>query len=204
MQERSQQSHSLKVGSLLIWTGAAFAAAVLILLTALLVWIATHRQAPSEKRVVDLRVTSRQQPHYLLFCCRLSDNPTGFPGHCFVIWTSTPVMPELVSSDSAGFFPARRKDQLKSIYQAVPSLIVAEPAARSIRCLDCTLAAIVDPERAKQTQRLRKVWQRRSFRLGTSDCVTFCHNIATVIGLATPSPRYRFPQDYVRELKWMN
>jgi hypothetical protein len=163
-------------------------------------WCLIYAMPPTPSKTVDLRASAAVKPYYLLFCSSLADNTfAGYPGHCYVVWSlKHPVnFPE---TESAGFVPHYVKDQIPSLYKEVPGLLVRDAWKGNLKTFT-SLTAIVDSEVYEKTRRVRESWRGDVFRVGVRDCVKFSDGIAKAAGLRTPSSDYRYPQDFIKDLK---
>lgn len=185
-----------------------FAAALLfvLLLVVLLIsiylawWNISH--ASTSARV--FKRNGSQSKYFLSFCSRMSNNPIGFPGHGFVIWSNSIPTDNLAQYKTAGFFPYYQSDQPTAIFTEVRGVLVKEPVSKQLTSLDMGLCVQVDQRTFSESLRVRNSWVDRRFKVGTSDCVSFLNEIAKTAKLNTPDCNYVFPQDYVRALKVRN
>jgi len=187
---------------LLILLAQVSLAAFLVLLFYLAAWAIWYRVPSTPWRTVDLRCAKTQRPYYLLFCASLADNPHGFPGHCYVVW-STVTSPNLEQADAVSFMPKHYLDQVRALWDSVPGMLEPHSARGNIRNLDM-LMAVVSEDQYKRSLLTRSRWQPYPFKVGTRDCVNFARTIAASVGLHTVTPGRTFPQDYIRKLKAIN
>lgn len=176
---------------------------VLIALTAyLLVWGMLYRLPRTPPVVVDMREDRTTQPRYVAFCAALAANEHGFPGHAYVVWSdSLPI--DLNTAESLGFGPRHEEDQISSLWQQVPGAVVAQASAGNQRNLNAIIA-IVDEQTFEFSRLKSRSWKSDKFKVGTNDCVAYVQSIASVIGLKTPDTHYKYPQDFVEQLKSLN
>lgn len=156
------------LGSVGIWRILAahrsrilYAAAIVLLIAAgagayFLWWRTVHYVKEAKTVVVDLRrkgtgsfnenATDPAPPtHYIAFCSRFSENPVGFPGHGFVLWSQQwPPAPELHLCETAGYYPRKALDQIVALVTPVPAVFVKEPRCPDPECVEYTLVAAVD------------------------------------------------------------
>lgn len=175
---------------------------VCVITTYAVVWSFWYSRPATPAKQIDLRVNKQERPYYLMFCASLADNPLGFPGHCYVVWTARPDQ-NLLTADSAAFMPAKYLDQVPSLWTHVRGIVYSKAAVGNMKNLD-RLIIIVDSGRFQRAHNLALAWSPEQFQAGVRDCVSFTDYIARGIGLKTPACSYTYPQDYVRELKSMN
>ena len=60
----------------------------IVILLFMAVWGVLYRLPHSAPGLVDLR-SGKGNPRYVLLCCGLANNAHGFPGHCYVAWSSS-------------------------------------------------------------------------------------------------------------------
>lgn len=165
-------------------------------------WAVWYRIPAGPHKSIDLRAQKTEEPRYISFCASLAENPHGYPGHCYVVWTEGPPK-DLLSAESASFMPAQFWDQLPALWTFVPGFIQPHSARGNLRNLDM-LTVTVSKTMYEKSRVERARWDSKSFRVGHRDCVSFANNLALSIGLRTPAASYRYPQDYLRELKQLN
>jgi hypothetical protein len=167
-------------------------------------WTIIYRTPPSPPVVADKRSSSASPPHYVMFCSSLADNTfAGYPGHCYVVWSKTFPVTDFRQTESAGFVPAHVKDQIPSMFTFVPGELVRNAWVGNLQNFT-SITAVVDSETYEETRKEREAWNADLFRVGVRDCVTFSNGIARVAGLRLPNPNYRYPQDYIKDLKAIN
>jgi hypothetical protein len=165
-------------------------------------WMLWYRMPAGAPEIVDLRIHSTEQPHFVILCAALADKWHGFPGHCYVSWSDQlPI--NVLQADSVGYVPARVSDAVPSLWREVDGLMVDHADVGNRRNLDM-LITVVDLDAYKRTHKLAHTWNRSRFQTGVCDCVCFVNDIATDLGLNVPPRKYRFPQDYIREIKALN
>ena len=176
---------------------------VLIMLVAyLLLWGMVYRLPRTPPVVVDLRDDKTTQPHYVAFCAALAANEHGFPGHAYAVWSdSLPI--DLNTAESLGFGPLYQVDQIPSLWQHVPGAVVTQASSGNRRNLNAIIA-IVDEQTFEFSRLKSRNWRSDKFKVGTNDCVAYVESIASVIGLKTPDTHYKYPQDFVEQLKSLN
>ncbi|MBX9693290.1 MAG: hypothetical protein K2Z81_12955, partial [Cyanobacteria bacterium] len=135
-------------------------------------------------------------------CCGLANNAHGFPGHCYVAWSSSQLS-DLDHIEAKGYVPRYAMDQITSLFRDVPGLVLANASQGNLRNFDAVVA-IVDQSTFDKTRELGLVWSQDRFRVGERDCVAYTDAVARCIGLRTPDRHYRYPQNYIAELKKMN
>ena len=162
-------------------------------------WAVNYRLPPcSECALVDLRKDPHSSVNCVSFCAGLADNPHGFPGHAFVVWSASPNWRRR-DSDAIGFVP---KEPFASLVRDVPGTMVRPHVESTIN--PDSLTVIVDDEDFDHSRRLARQWNSASFRTGRRDCVAFTESIAKSLGLSVPERLVEFPQDYIRKLKKLN
>lgn len=149
-----------------------------------------------------MRRNSSDSGHYISLCSALANNPHGFPGHCFIT-VGTANDYNYYSSSSCGFGPARGEDQIPSLWSSVKGLKCHDIVAGNTRNLD-RLTLILDSQQYQRYLTATQEWHDGWFKVGSRDCVAFTDSIARALGLHTPTREYKFPQDYIRELKLLN
>lgn len=176
---------------------------VLISLTAyLLVWGMYYRLPATPALVVDMRNDRSVSPHYVAICAALAANEHGFPGHAYVAWSdSLPI--DLATADTLGFGPLHGEDQIPSLWQQVPGAVVEQASSGNQRNLNAVVA-IVDQKTFEFTKQKSRSWKSDKFKVGSNDCVAYVQSLAAIIGLKTPDARYKYPQDFVEQLKKLN
>lgn len=184
-------------------TTAAGLLAILVSLTAyLLAWGVLYRRPAQPAVVVDMRNDRTTQPHYIAICAALAANEHGFPGHAYVVWSnSLPI--DLNTAESLGFGPRHAKDQIPSLWQQVPGAVVDRAAIANQRNLNA-LVAIVDKQTFEFSKQKGRNFKSEKFKVGSNDCVVYVQTLASVIGLKTPDTRYKYPQDFVEQLRRLN
>jgi len=175
---------------------------VLLLASYLTFWALSYRQPTGSPLIIDRRASLSDKPYYISSCAALADNPVGFPGHCYVVWTSD-LHEDFNSAQSAGYVPSHRFDQLPSLWTHVPGMVAKNCVRGNLRNL-YVLTVIVDRADYEKTQLTCDSWKTDQFQAGVRDCVAFANAIASELDLATPATAYKYPQDYLRELKNLN
>jgi hypothetical protein len=183
-----------------------------VLFSYALFWAGWYRIPAEPPQFVDLRehtnvATSLIRPvdrpgHYVVFCASLAENVHGFPGHCYVCWTRDPNI-DLLKCDSLAYMPARFEDQIPSLVSKVDGVVIPHAARGNMRNLS-KLVVAVDPATFAQSKLVAKQWDPKDFQVGVKDCVAFTNSVANAVGLRTPKRAFKFPQDYLRELRTIN
>ncbi len=172
-----------------------------LLILYMVAWAALYRLPHSAPGIVDLHGDSIST-HYVVLCSGLASNSHGYPGHCYIAWSdSIPI--KLDKVQTCGYVPKYAHDQIPSLFCDVPGIMVDNASRGNLRNLDAVVA-IVDQDKFEKTKTLSLKWKQRRFRVGQSDCVAFTDEIATCLGLKTPDRRYKYPQNYIAELKKLN
>jgi len=172
------------------------------LLLYLLVWGFAFRIPHSAPSFIDLRTSKSEQPYYVAICAGLASNTHGFPGHNYVIWSdSLPI--NLAENQSRGFVPSIPTDQIPALWKRVPGALVTNASDGNLRNFDSVVVA-VDQSTFERSLRQSRTWRADEFKVGSKDCVAYAHSIASAVGLNAPAPQYRYPQDFIRELKNLN
>jgi hypothetical protein len=152
--------------------------------------------------VVDLRRRPSQSACYITFCAGLADNPLGFPGHAYVVWSNKSNADPL-KTESVGYITQSYNDQFISPVMSVPGMLHYDAALYNQGNLE-TLTAIVDGETYKKTLAAREKWNTSEFKALQHDCLSFTTYIAKSAGLSIPEHRCFYPQDQLRQLKALN
>ena len=166
-------------------------------------WAVKYRMPPSQAKLIDLRKSPADQVRYLTFCAGLADNPVGFPGHAYVVWSPTSQV-DVMNDFSLSFIPTYFRDQVPSLVSYVPGVVLKNLKGNN-RNLD-QLSVMVSESDYEETKKLGILFgsSGASFKTGERDCVAFVDLLARKIGMKTPGHNGLFPQDYVRILKEMN
>lgn len=188
---------------------AAFLFALLVLspvvacLVYLAVWAAVYRIPAQPALTIDRRASPDETPHYLSICSSLADlTSVGYPGHCYVVFSHKyPLV--LAESQSFSFVPRYIHDQIVSLFDEVPGVVVQDAWRGNLRNFDCLTVVVCDRDFGRALAAARS-WSPQPFRVGVRDCVSFCHHVAGAAGISRPDPAYKYPQDWVRELKALN
>jgi hypothetical protein len=174
----------------------------LLLASYVVLWALLYRLPPTPPIVTDRRVSQSERPYFVTFCAGLASNTIGFPGHAYVVWT--PELPtDLSSGESAGYVPCRYLDQMPSLWTHVTGQISNHCTSGNMRNLSF-LTVIVNRADYEKTRLTCNTWKTDKFQAGVRDCVAFSNEIASELGLKTPHTIYKYPQDYLRELKQLN
>lgn len=174
----------------------------LVLLAYLFAWGVLYRLPHSQALIVDTRIDKLEQPHYVAICAALAANKHGFPGHAYVAWSdSLPI--DLAKTESLGFVPQHATDQIPSLWRQVPGAVVESAADNNQRNLNAVIA-IVDRKTFERSRERGRMWRSDKFKVGSRDCVAFTDSLAATIGLKTPDTSFKYPQDYVEQLKNLN
>ncbi|MDZ4837127.1 MAG: hypothetical protein SGJ27_25360 [Candidatus Melainabacteria bacterium] len=168
----------------------------------LLIWGVVYRFPHSSPLIVDARNDKTERPHYVAICAALAANRHGFPGHAYVAWSDSLPL-DLEHVESLGFVPMSASDQIPSLWRVVPGALVDKAADGNKRNLNAVIV-VVDSKTFELSKAKCKNWKSDQFKVGSSDCVAFARSVATSLGLETPESRYRYPQDYVAQLKILN
>ena len=185
-----------------------------VLFSYALFWAGWYRIPAGPVQFVDLRkhalTTAADGPirsldqcdHYVVFCASLADNVHGFPGHCYVCWTRD-LSVDLLKCDSLAYMPAKFEDQIPSLVSKVDGVVISQAARGNMRNLS-KLVVAVDSKTYERSKLVAKQWSPENFQVGVKDCVAFTNNVASAVGLRTPNCSFRFPQDYLRDLRDLN
>lgn len=180
----------------------ALPALVGLLAIYLMAWAIWYRIPCEPPKTLDIRIDRQHSARFVSLCSALANNPHGFPGHCFIT-VGTAADFNAYPDQSGGFGPALVRDQIPSLWCAVPGLKCRNVVGGNTRNLD-RLTLIMDEHQFLSLKNEQDNWQDGSFKVGERDCVAFVHKIAQQAHLRTPHAKYRFPQDYIRELKRLN
>lgn len=162
------------------------------------IWSLIYHSPPSPPEAIDLRNSPAECAYSLKFCAGPADNPSGFPGHAYVVFTS----PLSKEQSSFGFMPRKYFDQVVSLFADVPGMVVDNQEANQNNLE--LLSVIVDAKTYTKTLKLAKQWDSTKFRAGKRDCVSLVHYLASELGLRSTREFILFPQDYLRSLKKLN
>lgn len=194
-------------GLAIVWLVRISLFVLAVLLIYAIFWAVWYRRPPEPPKVVDLRGGETGQYHQIDFLASLAENPHGFPGHCYVVWSDKPIVSvncmNGMETESGGFLPRYFGDQIPSLWMTVPGYLTKDAIRGNTRNLD-RLTVLVSKSDFLATKRLTERWNASEFKVGERDCVTFVNHLARSISLRTPDPAYKFPQDYIRELKRLN
>lgn len=173
-----------------------------LLIAYLLCWAVVYRLPHSPPAFVDIRSSIHERPYYVAICAGLASNIHGFPGHGYVVWSESPSL-TFSECDSRGFVPAKCSDQIPSLFHSVPGLLVSNASDGNMRNLDAVVA-IVDKQTFLRSKQTSRSWNSDSFKVGSSDCVAYANSIAESVGLRLPDTSFKYPQDYIAQLKKLN
>ncbi len=177
---------------------------IALLIIYLVAWGVFYRIPCTPSQTVDVRNSPGDTPYYVNICAGLASNPHGFPGHAYLGWTEKSPSENIESIETAGYCPKYAKDQIPSVFQFVPGVLVkCTGTAGNARNLD-RLVIICSHDDYEQTKALCKNWNTANFQCGKRDCVSMVDTVASALKLRTPKHSNRYPQDYVRELKQLN
>lgn len=172
-------------------------------------WSVKYRVPCSPTKVLDHRNSPTDKPYCISFCASLANNPTGFPGHAYVVFSDSPnVDPE--HDESYGQMPRLYKDQVKAIFKSVNGSVLKNIRGNTEN-LD-RLTVMVSESDYRTVKSVVDMWSglggANNFKVGQNDCVTFTNFVAVFLGLNTPFTNGArgalYPQDYLRELKALN
>ncbi|MBX3073782.1 hypothetical protein KF728_04210 [Candidatus Obscuribacterales bacterium] len=173
-----------------------------LLIAYLLCWAVVYRLPHSPPALVDIRSSIHERPYYVAICASLASNIHGFPGHGYVVWgESLPL--KFSDCDSRGFVPAKFTDQIPSLFHSVPGLLVQNASDGNLRNLDAVVV-IVDRKTFLKSKQISGLWNSDNFKVGSSDCVAYANSIAASVGLRLPDTSFKYPQDYIGQLKQLN
>jgi hypothetical protein len=165
-------------------------------------WGVWYRMPRGAAECVDLRRSTHDAPRYVIFCAALANNPHGFPGHAYVVWTADKDC-DLKLADSMGYGPQCAEVILPSLFKPVRGVLDGKASENNHNNLD-KLIVIVDRPVFQRSRKLCNTWNQEHFQTGVRDCCAFTRMIAKDIGLKTPDQSYIFPQDYISQLKQLN
>ena len=165
-------------------------------------WSFWYRLPAMPDQTVDMRTQLNQPAGYITFCAGLADNPIGFPGHAYVVWSELPKVDPL-QAQSVGYISKLYNDQFISPFIAVPGMLHFDAARYNQRNLE-QLTAIVDQNTYQKTLQARNEWKTEEFKALDRDCLSFCTYIAKAAGLNVPAHRCLYPQDQIKQLKELN
>jgi len=175
-------------------------------------WFVWYRiPRPAGLKLIDRREPGdNSAPSYITFCASLANNPHGFPGHAYVVWSGESLPSDWTQAarsdclENAGYGPTSCGDQVRSVICNVPGVVDGHGLRNNLRNLN-TLSVMVSQAQYERTRQLRAQWDTSCFRAGDRDCVAFVDYIAKDIGLVIP-PRsiLLFPQDHLAQLKALN
>jgi hypothetical protein len=165
-------------------------------------WYVWYRLPGQPDKVTDLRSYPAQGAYYVTFCAGLADNPIGFPGHAYVVWSEKPHTDPL-KADSVGYITQSYNDQFVSPILPVPGRLHRNAALYNQRNIE-NLTAVVDQKTYRKTLDARENWNTSNFKALQHDCLSFTTYIAQSAGLNIPKQRCLYPQDQIRQLKALN
>lgn len=167
----------------------------------LISWSLIYSLPADSPLCLDLRESPKQKAYKVSLCASLADNPLGFPGHAYVLFSeSEKINPE--KDYALGYMPQKYWDQITSLFAQVPGVLLENVRGNS-RNLD-RITVLVSEKSFLELKRRARNWQSGSFQAGKHDCVSFASFVSTELGLKTPASTYIFPQDFLRELKDLN
>jgi hypothetical protein len=176
-----------------------------ILLTVYLgAWGAIYRIPCAPDQVIDLRSSKETTPYFVNICAGLASNTHGYPGHAYIGWTEKGAKESIESMETAGYCPRFSRDQIPSLVQSVPGILVRSTGSSGNARNLTRLVVICSHEDYERTRAICKDWKCSSFQVGKRDCVTLVYTVSKALKLRTPPSAYKYPQDYVRELKQLN
>lgn len=164
-------------------------------------WAIRYRMPHAPCKTIDMRRSPTDLPRSVTFCAALADNPIGFPGHAYVVWSKGRIV-RLDKDFSLGFMPRYFNDQPKSLIAEVPGIVLKNVKGNT-RNLDM-LTVIVSDFDFHRSLELAITWQYDSFRAGKRDCVAFTSYVAQSLGLKYHAPSFIYPQDFIHDLKTLN
>lgn len=173
-----------------------------LLIVYLLCWAVVYRLPHSPPALVDHRASIHERPYYVAICAGLASNIHGFPGHGYVVWSESLPM-NFSKCESRGFVPAKFGDQIPSLFRTVPGLLVSNATDGNLRNFD-SVVVIVDKTTYDQSKQISRGWKADNFKVGSSDCVAYANSIALKLGLIVPKTSFKYPQDYIAQLKRLN
>jgi hypothetical protein len=206
--ENCGSKRSTAVKPILVGLGYASLTIVGCLVAYAVSWGVWFRLPRGADEVVDLRRSEDEEdapsdaPGYVIFCAALANNPHGFPGHAYVVWSADRVG-DLKLADSMGFAPHCAEVILPSLFKPVRGVLDGKASRDNYRNLD-KLIVIVDRPAFERSRKLCDTWNQGHFQTGVRDCCAFTRLIAKDIGLKTPDQSYIFPQNYISQLKLLN
>lgn len=165
------------------------------------VWAVMYRFPVESAQTIDLRKSPADKPYCVSFCSSLADNPVGFPGHAYVVWSPSLTV-NLCSDLSLGYMPRYFNDQIPSLFVPVKGALI-ERVKGNLRNLN-RLSVIVSEKEYFTSLRLAHRWKTDDFKVGSHDCAAFSRYVASLLNLKTESSDYVYPQDYLSRLKRLN
>jgi hypothetical protein len=203
VQKQNEPVKNVKAKTSLLRAMALCLGLALTVIVGYLVWwsIWYHRAAAAPV-VIDRRPSNNAVRYCVSLCASLADNPLGFPGHCYVVWSIDPPA-DVLTAESAAFLPVKYLDQVPSLWTYVPGKVIDNAAKGNTDHLDM-LSVFVSSDVYAKTQQLRNQWRTGKFRAGVRDCVAFTNAVASETGIPTPVISNMFPQDYIKKLKSLN
>ncbi len=176
-------------------------------------WGIVYRLPRSADKVVDLRTNkaSSQGARRIFFCAGLANNPHGFPGHAYVVWSKNLAASVAVSAGEAnfkdcetlGYCPHDFWSIVPSVYTAVPGVVDDRASSGNDRNVE-RLIVLVDDAAFERSREACRRWDATNFRTGSRDCCAFIDFVATEIGLAVPRAQFSYPHDHILKLKTLN
>jgi hypothetical protein len=165
------------------------------------VWAVKYRLPAEPVTTLDLRRSPSDAAFCVSFCASLADNPLGFPGHAYVVWS--PSMKVDIGRDlSLAFMPRNYQDQIPSLFRTVKG-VVMDHTKGNFRNLS-RLTVIVSEADYLRSMQKASAWNADSFKAGNRDCAAFVQYVAAQLPLKTGSSTYLFPQEYLSRLKQIN
>lgn len=154
-------------------------------------------------RRIDARTSSDADGnnYFVVFCSRLSDNPTTKPGHAFVVWGVEDNQNRRSVQSAYGFYP-NPNDSFRALFQTVSGQIVNEannPSPSSL--LTARLIVQVNRQPFTDSQGQIATWRTSDYNLFSRNCIGFARAVAVCLGLFPPDiGTFQLPTSYLENL----
>ncbi len=157
-------------------------------------WGVAYLQPRGADKIVDLRKGKTVATQPMLFCAGLANNPHGFPGHAYVVWSK---------KDTLGICPKEFWSIVLSLSIPVEGVVDDRASTGNDRNLE-KLVVLVDDATYKRSRAACARWDATNFRTGSRDCCAFIDFVAAEIGLVVPKSHFIYHHDHIAKLKTLN
>ncbi len=151
-----------------------------------------------EPKVIDQRA-ERTGPatHSIVFMAR-----SGVPGHAFVAWGVDSKEEQMCLVKAFGFYPG---DGKKGVVGPVPGTIVDETKKHGLTRGEPMLIVRVDPAQYRKTEEIRRRWEKKTYQMTRTDCISFAREVAGALDLDLPDRKTTdLPIEFIKRLAEVN